>query len=93
VTIKIGEKTLATRRPADLDAQLVAATGCTAAEQVNMLGLRSTPFQVARALRPFLDKEAPPVPELAQMIEGADLVQVRADTVALLSAAAPAEKD
>jgi len=93
MTIQIGKREFATRRPQNLDVQLVETTGCTAAEHVDILGVRATPYQVARALRPFLDKEAPAVSDLATLIGDADLVQVRTDTVALLQAAAPAEKD
>lgn len=68
MAIKIGERSLATRRPQDLDAALVAATGCNALEMARILGGYANPGQVATALRPFLPEDAPSTPELAAEI-------------------------
>ncbi|WP_242140870.1 hypothetical protein [Sphingomonas sp. TREG-RG-20F-R18-01] len=83
--LTIGNTTLATRQPADLDAILVASSGCNAAEHAAMIR-KGTPFQVARAAMPFLvDEDAPSIGALASMIDGADLADVRDQVLALLS--------
>ncbi len=66
--IKIAGKDLATKRPSDLDAQLIASTGCGAKEIETLLG--AGPDRAARALAPFLDKDAPALNVLAQQIAG-----------------------
>jgi len=65
-SITIGTLALTPRRADDLDAQLVAATGCNAAE-IDML-LSAGPDRAARALLPFLGDDAPPVGTLAAAI-------------------------
>lgn len=93
MSIKIGERTLATTRPADLDAALVASTGCSAAEHVAMLGPTCTAYQIARALRPFLsdsDSDGADVGALATSIaEADDSEAIRRATIALLTQAEP----
>lgn len=64
--IKIADKDLKTSRPADLDARLIASTGCGTSEVETLLA--AGPDRAARALAPFLDKDAPALIELAQMI-------------------------
>ncbi len=89
-TITIGERQLPARRPADLDEQLIVATGCSAAEHAEMLSPTSTPGQIARLLAPMLTgKDAPGTIELAELIAAADPLAVRTQVLALL--AAPAE--
>lgn len=90
--IKIGERTLPTTRPADLDGLLVEQTGCTAAEHRQMLAKMGTPFQIARALRPFLADDAASVGDVAAMITDDDALAVRAQVLELLAPldAAPA---
>lgn len=62
--IKIGGKTLSTRKPHNLDELLVAATGCNAAETVGALDAYSSPARVAAAIHPFLGDDGPTVQEL-----------------------------
>ena len=76
--IKIGEKSLKTRKPTDLNAALLATTGCSTAETTAQLGGFPTPGRIATALRPFLNDDAPSTPELAHMIAVADGVEVLA---------------
>lgn len=64
--IKIADKELATKRPSDLDEKLIAATGCSAKEIETLLS--AGPDRAARALAPFLDKDAPALNVLAQQI-------------------------
>lgn len=68
MTIQIGDRTFSIRTPKDLDDQLIAATGCNAAEHAAMLGGTPLASQLAKALHPFLAEDAPSVPELAMMI-------------------------
>lgn len=70
--IKIGEKSFRTRKPSNLDAVLIANTGCSAAEAVGHLNGWPSSGRIASALRPFLPDDAPSVPELAQSIASAD---------------------
>lgn len=71
--IKIGEREFATRRPKDLDEQLVKSTGCNAAELAGIL--QSTPDLAARALVPFLHDDQVSSAELANLI-AADPVSI-----------------
>lgn len=66
--IKLGGFDLKTSRPSDLDAQLIATTGCGVKELDTILGAGSD--RAARAVQPFLDKEAPSFGELARAIAG-----------------------
>lgn len=80
--MKIGDKDFKTARPDNLDDQLVAPTGCNAAEIAQHLGGTPLANLIAAAVRPFLPDGAPSVPELAAAI-GADgydaaLAQARA---------------
>lgn len=91
MSITIGERTLATSRPADLEDRLVAATGCTAAEHVAMLGPTCSAYQLARALWPMLcENDVRGVGELAtEIAESGDGEAIRRATIALLSATEP----
>ena len=87
--LTFGDKQLATRIPADLDARLIAATGCSAAEHANMIRQRPTPFGVARVAALLAD---PPVAvgELALQLEDLDagaMVRLAHDVAALISPA------
>jgi hypothetical protein len=80
MTIKIGDKSYSTRKPGDLDAALLATTGCNAAETARILAGYPTAGHIAAALRPFLAEDTPSNPELAQAIadDGPDvLIAVR----------------
>jgi hypothetical protein len=86
MTITIGGRELATTRPTDLDALLVEATGCSAAEQAQMLN-NAAPFQIARALLPML-VDPPSAAELTDEIAGGDVADVIRQVKALLGAPA-----
>ncbi len=64
--IKFGHLELNTSQPDDLDAKLVAATGCSSAEVELLLG--AGPDRIARALRPFLNAEAPDQSTVARAV-------------------------
>jgi len=66
--IKIGDKSHKTRKPSDLDAALLASTGCNAAETAQQLAGSPSAGRIASALRPFLPDDAPSTPELAHAI-------------------------
>ncbi len=68
MSIEIDGVRYATKRPDDLDAQLIAATGCSSAEIEHLLV--SGADRVAAAVRPFLPKDAPTIVELANAIAG-----------------------
>lgn len=78
MSIEIDGVRYATKRPDDLDAQLVATTGCNSAEIEQLLV--SGADRVAAAVRPFLPENAPTIVELANAIAGdADAIgQIRA---------------
>lgn len=88
MSITIGGQTLATKRPDDLDAALVASTGCTAAEHVAILSTtRVTAVQVAAALAPLLASDDVGAPgALAARIGAAGPAIVARDVVPLLRA-------
>lgn len=88
--MKIGDKTYTPARPDDLDDQLVASTGCNAKETADRLNGSPIAGQVAAALRPFLPKSAPSVPELASAITADDLSRIRGEVAELYAAKAPA---
>lgn len=76
--IEIAGVRYATSRPDDLDARLVAATGCASAEIEHLLV--SGADRIAAAVLPFLAKDAPALVDLANAI-AADpdaVAQVRA---------------
>jgi hypothetical protein len=91
--MKIGTRTFAVAdRPGDLDAQLVASTGCNAAEIAGMLAEGAIAGLVANALLPFLaEQDRPAVPELAALIAGEDLAGVTRQVAALYAAPAGGE--
>lgn len=51
--LKIGGTSYKTRRPTDLDAQLIASTGCSAAEIDKLIA--AGPDRMAHAVAPFVD--------------------------------------
>jgi hypothetical protein len=61
--VKINGKDLRTSKPTDLDAQLIASTGHGEREVQALLSAGSS--LAARALAPFLGKDAPAMNELA----------------------------
>src|SRR5690242_15941215 len=88
MTVKIGNREIATRRPQDLDKILLADTGCNAAEIVGMLSGSPLAHIVARALLPFMaeaDRTSPP--ELAHEIAAAGIADVAAQVAALYAEA------
>lgn len=64
--ISIGGVEYATRRPTDLDEQLVAATGCSSLEIDKIMAAGAD--RAAHALRPFLPKGGPDHIDLARAI-------------------------
>jgi len=89
MTIKIGDTEYQTRKPKDLDEQLIAATGCSAAETVNLLASNPLPGRVAAAIRPFLPEDAPPLSELASAL-AADVVSAANAALTLYRSVEPA---
>lgn len=85
MTIQIGGRALPTTRPADLEAQLIAITGCSAAENAAMIRNGSTPFQVARALHPLIADDSVSVADLVAAIDDTNIVDVRRQAQALLA--------
>lgn len=77
--LKIGGTSYKTRRPTDLDAQLIATTGCSAAEVDKLIA--AGPDRIAHAVAPFLGNDEPDHCELARAI-AAD--PAAADTVCQL---------
>ncbi|MGY2732812.1 hypothetical protein [Sphingomonas sp. UYP23] len=83
--ITIGEQTLATQRPADLDEKLVEATGCTAAEHAAMIKKGATaPYQIARAVAPLFVQSID-LTDLSVMIGAAEWAQVVTQARSLLA--------
>ena len=76
MTVTIGEVTLPTRKPQDLDAALLASTGCSASEVATILAGTPNAGQIAAALRPFLPQNAAHTNELAQNIVDSDISAV-----------------
>jgi hypothetical protein len=64
--ITIAGHDLKTSKPKDLDAQLIASTGCSSREIATILG--AGPDRAARALRPFLENNVLPGSDLARAI-------------------------
>lgn len=64
--IKIAGIDLKTATPKDLNAQLVASTGCSASEVAKILA--AGPARAASALRPFLEENVLPGGELGAAI-------------------------
>jgi hypothetical protein len=75
--MKIGKLELELVKPEELDRQLLALTGCSAAEVFLQLEQAAIASSVASALRPFL-QDPPPPAELAQAIADEGVVAVRA---------------
>jgi hypothetical protein len=86
--LKIGtlELALLASRPDDLDAQLIASTGCSSAEIETLLS--AGPDRIARAALPFLAEGAPDHATIARAVVGN--IDAARDTVRALYAA-PAE--
>lgn len=94
MTIQIGAKRLATRRPQDLDAVLLVDFGCNAAEIAGMLAGQPLAGTVARALVPFLaEGDRPTLAELASDIDAAGTVNVATQVAALYVAAGADDLD
>lgn len=87
--ITIGSTQLATSTPPDLNAQVIAATGCSADELAGIIRANPVPGLVAQALRPLLT-EPIALLDLADMIAAADAVLVVPDVLALYAAPAAA---
>ena len=84
--ITIAGTSLKTSKPKDLDAQLVASTGCSSREIATILS--AGPDRAARALRPFLEKDALPGSDLARaIVQDPDAVAAIATLYAGLSEA------
>lgn len=83
MTITIARTQFTTTRPADLDAALIATTGCNAAENLQILAGTPLPGRVAAAIAPFLDESGPSVAELAALIEA----DMREDASTIVAAA------
>lgn len=80
--MKIGKTTVDLQdRPDDLDARLIAATGCDASEIAGMLAGNPIAGLVANALLPFLGEGS--APELAALIDGAGTPAIAAQVLAL----------
>lgn len=78
--MKIGAKTYNTRRPSDLDSQLISRTGYNAVETVRILSGSPIAGHVAQALMPFLaEKERPVLAVLAREIAAEGVTIVAAD--------------
>ena len=87
--IKFGETEFRTSRPADLDAALIEATGCNAAEHAAALARGGTAFHVAQAAAAFINA---PIGDIAAAIADDHLVEARASVAALLAPVAPPAK-
>jgi len=92
MAIKIGERSIPTRKPQDLDAALADVAGCNAAEMARILAGYPNPGQVATALRPFLPEDAPGIPDLAAELAGDMGTVVPAVRKLYADAEAPADK-
>ncbi len=81
--LKFGEQQFPTRKPKDLDASLLAATGLCAAEIANQLRGNPLAHLVAEAARPFLDDSAPPAQALATAIAAHGVTEAAAQVLKL----------
>ncbi|MBB5684291.1 hypothetical protein [Sphingobium boeckii] len=93
MTVQIGDKTYRVRKPKDLDAELLATTGCSAAEMEKILAGSPLAHLVARAILPFIDaKEGEPVVSqgLAEEIAAAGVTAVSIEARKLYAPAAEA---
>jgi hypothetical protein len=86
MTITIGERTVETKRPQDLDERLLAKTGCNAIEMQRMLQGSPTAGLVATALAPFLAGDPPVLAELAVEIAKAGPAAVAVQVATLYAA-------
>lgn len=89
MTIKIGGKSFATRKPSDLDAQLGETTGCNAAEVARMITGNARADLIARAMAPFLT-DGPTWQEVMMMLNADILGEAIADTAKLYAKVEPA---
>lgn len=69
MAITIAGKQFSTRKPRDLDAALIAVTGCNAEENLRIVSGVPMPGLIAGAILPFLGESAPHRADLARMIE------------------------
>lgn len=81
--IDINGQSFRTSRPATLDDQLIATTGLNAAEVRSLLRGNPLAHHVARAVKPFLIADAPPIHELTTLIEREGVTAVALKVVAL----------
>lgn len=84
--IKIGKASYATNRPDDLEQQLIAASGLSAAETAQLLRGHPQAHHVARALRPLLGDRAPDMIVLARDIAMHGVTEIAAKVAVLLDA-------
>lgn len=68
MTITVAGEKFATRKPADLDAALIAATGCNAAENLAIVNGKPHAARLAPAILPFL-AEPPALSDLAVLVQ------------------------
>lgn len=68
MTITVAGEKFATRKPADLDAVLIAATGCNAAENAAIVNGDPLAVRLAPAILPFL-AEPPALCDLAVLVQ------------------------
>lgn len=81
--MKIGQVEYRLARPHDLDEQLIALTGCNAAEICAQLRSPAIPSSLANALLPYITGDKPDRHELAERIAKAGADDVRAKVLAL----------
>jgi hypothetical protein len=94
MTVQIGQKTFATRRPDDLDNRLLAEFGCNAAEVARLLSGSPLAGTVARALLPFVtEADRPETAVLATAIEAAGVAAVAAQVLATYARAGADDLD
>lgn len=91
MTIQIGDDTLKIKTPADLDARLIAITGCNAAEIGRIIRGFTIASSLAAALLPFL-ADPISIPELADKIEAAGVDEVKPAILALYAPVAPSQE-
>jgi len=94
MTIQIGERSLSTRRPKDLNRALLAETGCDAVEFARMLGGAPLAGTIASGLLPWLaEDDRPALPVLAAEIEAAGKGEIAARVLALYTSAGADDLD
>lgn len=69
MAITIASTEFKTRKPKDLDARLVASTGCNAAENLALISGAAVPGRIAMAVAPFITGGAPSTAKLAALVQ------------------------